>query len=228
MDRYLKRPFGLFAYNDYRAARVMDACRQLGMHLPDDVAVVGANNDHIMCEFCNPLLTSVACNGEAVGRLAAAMLDRMMAGEKLPPDDVLVPPAGMVKRSSTDVSAVEDPQVAAAVRFIRAHIDRAFGVEDIARQLDISRRALEKAFRICLGQTPHAYINHLRVKHAKNLLAAEGKMRMEEVARRCGFSDARRFRLVFHRITGTSPRQYRDSSVRDRAAGRRRAKRARQ
>ncbi len=221
----IKTPFGLFTYNDYRAARAMDACRQLGMHLPDDAAVVGVNNDRIACEFCNPPLTSVSGNGAEVGRRAAEMLDRMMAGESVPTEDVLVPPAGVVRRASTDVTAVEDRRVAGAIRYIREHLEGSFGVDHIAKHLDVSRRALEHAFRACLGQTPHAYISHVRVQHAKKLLAGEERVRMSEIARQCGFPDARRLRLVFLRLTGTNPRHFRDAAAKKRRGPKQRRRR---
>ena len=221
----IKPPFGLFAHNDYRAARAMDACRKLGMHVPDDVGVVGVNDDPIVCNFCKPPLTSIACNGEEIGRRAAALLDGMMAGERAPSDDVLVPPAGLVKRGSTDVSAVEDRRVAAAIRYIRENLDLDLGVEDVALHLDVSRRALERGFRACLGQTPRAYISHLRVQRAKKLLGAEERIAMSEIARQCGFRDAPRMRLVFLRHVGVTPRRYRDAAAKQRRAPTKRRRR---
>jgi len=214
----IKRPFGLFAYNDYRAARAMDACRELGIDLPDEAAVVGVNNDRLACEFCSPPLTSVACNGEEVGRRAAELLGRLMAGERLPADDLLVPPAGLVRRASTDVMAVEDRRVAAAIRYIREHLDQKFGVDDMVRHLGLSRRAIEQVFGATLGQTPHAYISHLRVQQAKKLLGGQDKIRLGEIARQCGFPNSRRLREVFLRLTGTSPRSYRDAAAKERRA----------
>jgi LacI family transcriptional regulator len=209
--RRLKPPIGILASTDFRAAMVVDACAQLGLRVPDDVAVVGVGNHEITCEFCPVPLSSVSRNGWKVGYEAAVLLDRLMAGQKPPSADVLIAPDGVVHRRSTDVCAVDDEHVSAVVRFIREHIERPFGVKQLLQLVPVSRRWLEHRFRQCLGVTPHEYLCRLRVQRAQQLLAGPQKLPLVEVTRACGFSSAKRFRLAFQRHTGLSPADYRRS-----------------
>jgi len=207
----LKAPVGLMACTDQRAQMVADACRRIGLDVPGDVAVIGVDNDEITCRFCVPPLSSVSRNSGTVGHEAAALLDRLMSGKRPPNDDILVPPDGVVKRRSTDVVAVDNPHVAAAVRFIREHVGESFGVEQVAAQLPVSRRYLENRFRRHLGCTPHQYICQVRVERAKQLLADPERIKLKQIATVCGFNDPLRLRLVFQRVTGTTPGEYRRS-----------------
>ena len=177
--------------------------------MPDELALIGVNNDSIACEFCQPPLSSVSRNAEQVGYQAAALLDRLMAGEAPPTSDILIPPDGVVQRRSTDVVAIDDPEVEAAVRYMCEHLSEPLKIEELARQQGISRRWLEHAFRRKLGKTPHLYLNFLRIRRARELLLREPKPTLLAVARECGFSDAKRLRLAFTRIVGVGPNQYR-------------------
>ena len=205
----LRRPVGLFACHDYRARLILEACRQLGLHVPDDVAVIGMDDDHFACDFSDPPLTSVSRNGKRVGEEAARLLDRLMSGKAAPAADILVPPDGVVTRRSTDVTAIDDPTVVAAARYMRDHLAEPIGVAEVVKALGISHRGLGKGFHRALGQTPRAYLAQLRVERAKHLLAEQPKLRLALVAERCGFRDAKRLRLVFQRYVGQSPRTYR-------------------
>lgn len=214
IDRCLeavKPPVGILAVHDYRARLLVDECQRLGFDVPNDVAIIGVDNDDVVCEFCQPPLSSVSRSGHRVGYESAALLDRLMRGEPAPEEPIWIPPDGVVKRKSTDLIAIHDPHVAAAARFIHEHLDEVFGVERLLKLLPISRRRLEKLFRQCLGRTPYDYLCHVRVTRAKELLAGREKLRVAEVARRCGFADAQRFRLVFTRLAGMTPTAYRQS-----------------
>ncbi len=204
----LTPPVGVFAFTDYRARMVLEACERLGLHAPDDVAVIGVNNDRITCEFCDPPLSSISHDENKFGYELAALLDRLMAGKKVPVESPFIPPGGIVRRRSTDTTATEDPRVAASLRFMREHLGEPIDVNDILRRLDVSRRCLENAFKCSLGHTPYEHLCHVRVQHAKQLLAGEDKVKMDEIAKASGFLDAKRMRVVFRRITGTSPNQY--------------------
>lgn len=207
----LKPPVGLMAVHDYRARMALDACLQLQLRVPGDVAIVGVDNEPIACEFSEVPLSSIARNSRQEGYQAASLLDRLMTGKQPPKDDVLIPPEGVVARRSTDTEAIENPHVAAAVRFIREHVDEAFGIETLARHTSVSRRYLHYHFNRCLGCTPHRYVNRARVARAKQLLAQPEKLPLQEIARACGFSEPRRLRLVFERVTGVAPAEYRRS-----------------
>ncbi len=207
----LKPPVGLMAFQDRRAPMVLDACGRLGLRVPDDVAVIGTDNDEIACEICHPPLSSISRGDWKLGHEVASLLDRLMAGKRPPSGDILVPPDGVVRRRSTDVVAIEDPHVAVAVRFIQEHLDEPFGIERLAPLVPLSRRWLTHRFKQCLGLTPHEYICRARVGRAKQLLAGPKKLPLKEISNACGFGEPRRFRVVFQRLTGTTPAEYRRS-----------------
>lgn len=212
LERWLdtfEPPVGLMAADDHRAAMAVEAGLRVRLNVPGDVAVVGVYNNEVTCEFCQVPLSSVSVPGRKVGYEAAALLDRLMAGKRPPKHDVLIAPDGVVQRRSTDVVTAEDPHVATVVHFIREHIGEEFGVEALERLVPVSRRWLERRFRHCFDCTPHEYICRTRVERAKQLLAGSDKLSMRQIAQTCGFSEPRRLRLVFQRITGTTPAEYR-------------------
>jgi LacI family transcriptional regulator len=207
----LQPPFGVMAASDIRARMVIDACRQLGLYVPHDVAVIGVDNDSFACEVSRPTLSSVARNAREIGYRAARLLDRLFSGRKPPKHDLIVPPLGVVARESTDIVPVDDPNLSRAVRFIREHVGQPFTVADLLREVPVSRRWLEYRFREHFGHSPHEYICEARIERAKQLLAEARKPSLEQIARSCGFSDTRNLRLVFHRFMGMAPSEYRRS-----------------
>ena len=206
----LSPPVGLFACNDYRARMVLEACGWLGLRVPDDVSVLGVNNDEIACECCEPPLSSVSCEAEHAGYAAAEMLDALMDGRKLPQKQLLIAPGSVVERRSTDTLEVEDTKAAEALQYVRDHLDEQISVADVTRHMDVSRRWLERAFRESVGRTPGEYISHARIERAKRLLDGRKEMTLKRVARLCGFSSVKRLRAAFERFTGISLRQYRE------------------
>jgi LacI family transcriptional regulator len=199
---------GLLAVQDYRARAVMEECDRLGLRIPHDVAVIGMENDPTLCEFCRPTLSSVSRNPWQIGYESAAVLDRLMDG--LPaPDEVVVPPEGVVARQSTDTIAVDDPHLAAAVHFIHDHLGELFGVERVVEASSISRRQLEARFRRVLDVTPHDYLCQKRIDRAKQLLSVPGRIKLHNVVKACGFPSVERMRLIFKRFTGMTPIEYR-------------------
>jgi len=204
----LRPPVGVLAVHDCRAALLVDACFRLGLRVPEDVAVVGIDNDPLACEFAGVPLTSVSRNDRCVGYEAAALLDRLMAGQAPPADDIRLPPDGVVRRRSTETLAIEDPDVRRLVQYVREHVGRPFGVEQLEKLVPFSRRSLEQRFRACLRCTPYEYINRVRVQCAEDLLAGPKQRTLGEIARACGFRDTRRFRIVFQEVTGVTPAEY--------------------
>ena len=205
----MRPPVGLLAMQDYRARAVMDECQRLGLAIPHDVAVLGMEDDPTICEFCRPTLSSVSRNGWRLGYETAALLDRLMDGHAPPPHDILVPSDGVVARQSTDTVAVDDPHVAAAVHFIHDHLSEPFGVDRVVRATSISRRQLEIRFRRVLGCTMHDYLCRERIERAKRLLGSGERIKFQQVAAACGLQTAERLRLVFKRVCGQTPQQYR-------------------
>ena len=206
--KHLRPPVGLLAVQDYRARVVIEECERLGLRIPHDVAVIGMEDDPTLCEFCRPTLSSVSRNAWQLGEATASMLDCLMDGRPQPPD-IIMPSDGVVARQSTDTIAIDDPHLAAAVHFIHDHFGEPFGVRRVVEASSISRRQLETRFRDILGCTPYEYLSQRRVEQAKQLLAVPGRIKFHNVAKACGFPSVDRMRLVFQRVTGTTPQQYR-------------------
>ncbi len=204
----LPRPAGVFASDCNFAAKIAWQCRELGIRLPGELAILGVDNDELLCEITTPRLSSVDQGCRQVGYRAAELLDRLLDGQPAPSEPVLVPPVGIVQRESTDTVAVDHPDVARAVSFIRARALTGIGVSDVLEHLAAARRTLEVHFRRCLGRTVHAEITRVRIEHAKYLLrATDAKTR--QIARQCGFGSASYFATAFARATGVSPSAYR-------------------
>ena len=205
----LQRPIGIFAANDMRARMVLDGCARLDIRVPEEVGVIGVDDDVVTCEFSEPPLSSIKCDWHRVGTEAAERLDRLMRGVDVPAEDLRIDPIGVVRRASTDTLIVEHPAVAQVVWHIREHPTEQFNVKTLLRHADVSRRALELAFRKELGCTPHEYVTRERVGRAKILMTHEPNRKLMSVARECGFADVRRFRIVFERHEGVTPSVFR-------------------
>ncbi|MFM8338088.1 MAG: substrate-binding domain-containing protein [Opitutaceae bacterium] len=208
------RPLGVFACYDGRARHVLEACQLRGWTVPDEIAVLGVDNDEVLCELCTPPLSSVQPNARRTGFEAAELLSRMMRGEKPGRMTRRVEPVRVVERQSTDTVAVADAKVAAAVRFIREHVGDGIDVGDVLRAVPMSRTLLERKFQAALGRSPHREILQQRIARARHLLA-ESEVSIAVVAELAGFGDASYLSVVFRRETGESPRSYR---VRQRVA----------
>jgi LacI family transcriptional regulator len=204
----LPRPVGVMACNDERGREVLAACREAGLRVPEEVAVVGVDNDELLCELADPPLSSVALNAVAGGYRAASLLDRMMRGRSRKPKRLLVEPLHVVARRSTDIVALGDPEVAAAVHFIQDHASEPIGVPEIVKVVMISRRALELRFRREIGRTLHAEIRRVRLERASRLLV-ETNMPITQVARASGFRRASYLAQEFSQAFGSTPARYR-------------------
>ncbi len=211
--RSLQLPVGIMASWDLRAQMLSEACTMIGLRVPEDVAIVGVDNDPIACEFCIPQLTSVSRNDREVGWQAANLLSQLLEGKRSLKLPILIAPDRVVARRSTDTLVIEDAEVARIVQQVRDHLNEVFGVERILRLSPLSRRQLEQRFRRSVGSSPYAFLNELRVERAKLLLAQSHKRALTTVASECGFSELRRFRMVFRRITKLSPAEYRRNCV---------------
>jgi LacI family transcriptional regulator len=205
----LRRPVGVFACTDQRARLVLDACARLRRGVPRDVGLIGVDNDELTCEFCQPTLSSVARNAYALGVEAARLLDRLLRGGCPPAGDLLIPPEGVVKRASTDVYAVEHPELRRAVRLVRERLGEPFGVEALVREASVSRRTLETLFRQHLHCTPHRFIERARVERARALMGDGTRRSLKGVARASGFASSRRLNQAFRRVTGRMARAFR-------------------
>lgn len=208
----LDYPLGLMACNDARARHVLEACRTVGLRVPDDVALIGVDNDEIMCELARPPLSSIEQGTFQMGYEAAALLDRLLAGRRPRQKRYLIPPERLVARQSTDVLAVEDPDVAAAVRFIRAHACEGIGLADVLEQVSVSCSSLEKRFRKYLGRTIHSEIQRVRIEQVKQLLDTTS-LSIQQIMRRAGFNYVQYMTTLFRQTTGYTPAEYRTRRI---------------
>lgn len=216
----LPRPSGVFAVSDYRAQLLMEACHEAGLRIPNDIAVVGMDNDETICEHSVPTLTSISRNSEQVGWEVAALLDRMMQGEPPPDCDILLEPDGVVTRQSTDMLYCGEPVVQCALDYMRLHLKTQFNIEQIAVHAGVSRRTLETRFRETLHSSPHNFLTGLRVQHARALMQMPQKRTIAQTAFECGFGTAPAFYTAFRRIVGETPGSYRRKLLSDNAKAR--------
>jgi len=206
--QHLPTPVGILACYDIRGREVLDACRAAVIRVPDDVAVIGVDDDDLICELAEPRLSSVIPNTHRTGYEAAALLDRLMAGEHVPPGAYLIPPLGIATRHSTDVLAVDDPDVAAALRFIRDHACEGINVENVVAAVALSRRVLEIRFKKATTRTPHEEIQRVQLDRVKQLLT-QTDLTLDAIAHRCGFRHTEYMSVAFKRATGQTPGKFR-------------------
>lgn len=205
----LPRPVAIMACNDLRAIQVISACQQAGIVVPEEVAVLGANNESSRCELCHPPLSSVAINAHRIGHRAAELLHALMENQSIAAAEELVEPLQVVTRRSTDVLAIDDAKVALALNFIRENACTGITVDDIARHVHVSRSILERRFRRFLGRSPQTEIRHAQVQRTKQLLADTDKS-IAEIAELTSFEYPEYLCVVFKRLAGETPRAYRD------------------
>ena len=206
--RRLPKPVGVLACYDLRGVQVLDACRQLQIAVPDEVAVVGVDNDDLLCELAHPPLSSVVPNTRRTGYEAAALLDELMAGQKPRAGTHLIAPLGVATRQSSDVLAIEDAHVVRAVRYIREHACDGINVQDVLRAVPHARRLLENRFKKLLGRTPHQEIVRVQIDRVKQLLT-ETDLALSAIAERTGFIHVEYLSVVFKRECGLTPSKFR-------------------
>jgi LacI family transcriptional regulator len=204
----LPKPVAVLAEIDDYAIEVIGAAFDAGLRIPEEVAVLGVGNDELRCPFAQVPLSSVNDNACGIGQQACLLLERLMAGASASADAITVQPLGMVTRRSTDVVAVEHPQVAQALQAIRDHYKDPMTAEGIISEVPMSRRRLHDAFVRYIGRSVADEITRLRVEHAKRMLA-ETQEKQHQIAVASGFRNDARLVLVFTRVTGMTPGEYR-------------------
>ena len=206
--RSLPTPVGILVANDYLAWQVAELIRQAGLRIPEDIALLGADDDPLVGQLIHLPLSSVQVNAHRIGQEAATMLLRAMHGEP-GPTLIEVQPAGVVTRTSTDLLQLDDPLVREAVSVIATDVGRSLTVEGVARRLKIPRRTLERRFTQVLGRTILAEIQRVRLDHAKILLTTT-EASIAEIATRSGFGTPTHFAAFFKARTGFTPLRYRE------------------
>jgi LacI family transcriptional regulator len=223
----LPRPVAIMACYDFQAQQVLDACRQSGVAVPEAVAVLGVDNDRLICELSEPSLSSIVQNTHGTGYEAARLLDEMMDARtgtpkkrrslKVNPEGrirhpteppLLTKPRGIVIRESTDTLAIDDDEISQALQYIRRHANSNIRVSDILKTLSLSRRSLEHRFKKLIGRTPHEEIQRVRLNSVKRLLS-ETELSISAIAERSGYEHGEYMTAVFRRVMGQTPTEYR-------------------
>lgn len=207
----MPRPVAIFAPSDVSCVHAMRCALELGLQVPEEAAILGADNDELTCEHAPVPLSSVDVNFEQLGYEAAALLDQVMQGQAPRRARMIVPPSGVVARRSTNIIAVPDLQVAMALRFIWTNAGRTLPVEEVASHAGIPHHALSQRFRQHLQRSIIEEIARSRIDKAKSLLVT-GSLPVNQVAKACGFSSASYFNNVFHEATGMTPRKFRHAT----------------
>jgi LacI family transcriptional regulator len=204
----LPKPVGIMAGSDMRAQHVLEACHVAKLHVPEEVAVLGIGNDDFFCELTYPSLTSICLDTESVGYRAAEILDRLMNGEKLPPQKLIVQPTTIAERQSTDVLAINDDEVKRAVRFIRLNSMKPISASDVADIVCTTTRTLDRRFQKSLGRSVHSEIVRTRIEQACHMLATTN-LSISQIAHRLGYSEPKHLTQAFKREKGIGPLAYR-------------------
>jgi LacI family transcriptional regulator len=208
----LPKPVGIFAVHDPLGRFLCGACRQLGFRVPEEVAVIGANNDELVCGLSYPMLSSVSIPWDTIGAAVGDALHSLLAGEDPPDRPVRVPAGGVVLRHSANHLAVEDPVLRRVMSYLSERIQDPITIDSLCRELRIARRGLERKFREYYHCTPWEMLCQLRVTRAKQLLS-ETNHPILMISELCGFNDPERMAVVFKRVEGMSPSAFRKGAA---------------
>lgn len=208
----LPKPVGIFAATDALGVRLLDACQRAGLAVPEEVAVVGAENEETLCEFATPPLSSLRYDGAAVGYLAAQVLDGLMGGQRPKQREILVPPRGIVVRASSDDLVIHDQLIARAARLMREGASTGITVDKVCRKLNASRSTLERRMKAALNRTPKEEIQRLRFRQVERLLQ-DTDLTIDVIAQQTGFTHSHYLQAAFKERYATTPGKYRQATT---------------
>lgn len=206
--KILPKPVALLACNDDRSQQVSEACRMAGISIPEEVAILGVDNDEFICTLTHPPLSSISLNTEIAGYEAALVLDQMMQGKKFSKKIIPVNVRNINTRQSTDILAIKDPIVSQAVKFIREHSREPIQIEDVLNHVAISRRSLYEKFKQNMNCGVHQYIKKVRVDHIEHLLL-DSEMTISQIAHFMGFQKDDHIASYFRSVKGINPHKFR-------------------
>jgi LacI family transcriptional regulator len=207
----LSRPVGLFACNDTAGLKVSGLCRELGITVPEEMAIIGVDDEDVLCEMASPSQSSIELDCEEIGFRAAALLNELFVSNngRFPSRrPVLVAPRGVVERESTRVYTSDDPLVQQAMRFIRLNCSKPLSVNAILKVVPASRRNLESRFKKATGRTLKEEIVRAHLSQARSLLRST-RLTIADVASQSGFTSVQRFYEVFRAAEKMTPGTYR-------------------
>ena len=202
------QPLALFANNDYDASKVQDVCRSAGLAVPEAVAILGVDNNELICLNQPVPLSSIAHDLARVGYEGASLLDRLIDGSPPPEAPLLIPPAEVVLRQSTDLTAISIPAIRKALVFIKENVTRSFGIEEVSVAAGVSRSTLDRLFLQHLNRSTHMEVQRARLEVVKHLLM-HSTLTVADIARQTGFCHAQYLNNIFRRVEATTPRAYR-------------------
>ncbi len=205
----LPKPLGVFCCNDAFASFMLEVCYRAGLRVPEDVALIGVDNDELLCDSVYPTLSSIQPDAERIGYEAGAALCGLLNGDAGVPRKAVVPPIGVIPRMSTDLLATTDEAVTKAMKYIQQNACEGINVDDVAQNAAISRRLLEIKFKQVLKQTPAHEIRRVRIERAMELLRSTD-WAISRVAQTAGFGNPGRFATTFREWVGESPKAFRE------------------
>lgn len=204
----LPKPVGILAQSDNAANRLICACEATGLLIPEQVAVIGIDNNEMVCSSAAIPISSIDSNRERLAYEAASLLDRIMAGEKGSSEPLIIAPREIIIRQSTNILAIEHPQVATALRFIWENYSTRITVEDVLKTSTMSRCGMYRAFERYVGRSIGSELSRKRISKAQSLLA-NSELKHYEIAEASGFTSAEQFSRAFSREVGITPTEYR-------------------
>jgi len=203
----LPKPAALMACNDDRGQDITEACRAANLHIPEQIAVLGVDNDTLVCDLTDPTLSSIAINTEKAGFEAAQLMTNLLEGKTISAKRIVVEPINIVTRRSTDITIVDDPDVAMALRFISEHDRDRIQIDDVAEAISVSRRGLYKKFRRTLDRSIHDEITRVKIEQIKKMLR-ETNLSVSQIAFQLNYAGVEKLVRFFHRETGMTPLAY--------------------
>ncbi len=211
--RQLPKPVGIMACNDSCGKFIIDSCRRASISVPDEVAVLGVDNDDTLCDLTYPSLSSISLNTEKGGFDAAALLDKIMKGIAVDTQTILIEPVVVQERQSTDIIAVNDKIVSDIINYIKRNTKILLQVTDIIEEFHISRKNLYKKFNDNLGTSVYDQIRRIKIEEICKLLVETDKS-VKEIALEFGFYNVDHIARFFHKVKGLTPTQYRNEYLR--------------
>ena len=203
------KPIAIMACDDNQGSNLIEACHDTGIKIPSEVSVIGVDNDEALCSLGSTTLTSVQMDIERGGWEAAALVERLVADPKAPVADVVLKPIKIVERMSTAAFATDDQQILKAILFIHQNVLKKISVGDVMAEAALSRRLLERRFKIVTGKTLYEYITELKLKHFAEQLQ-ETDLQVMEIALSMGENDTKSISRRFKQIYGCTPGEWRE------------------
>lgn len=204
----LPKPIGVMACNDDRGQHVLEACKLAEINVPEEIAVIGVDNDTLICDLCDPPLTSIALNTVDAGYKSAKLMDKLMSGEKMKGQIILVSPTHVVRRQSTDIFAINDQNIINALSFIKENFKNKISVSDIIKVTSLSRRSFENRFHKIIGRSIMEEVRRQRVEQITKLLI-ETDMSISEIASTFNFTEIEHISRYFKKEKHISMREFR-------------------